>query len=113
MSNFSRRYRGTDKRAVEREVSVTPDRSSQVEGPVLVADEPSPSAEMMAEEQVQTLHRALARLPEDYRSVIVLRYQDQKPFEEIGKLMNRTPDAARKLWARAMERLQQEWESPP
>jgi RNA polymerase sigma-70 factor, ECF subfamily len=113
LSNFARRYRGTDKRAVGREVGVGAEGSSEAVGPILVADVPTPSAEMMAQEEIQALQRALARLPEDYRQVIILRYQDEKPFEEIGLLMNRTPDAARKLWARAMERLQQEWEGPP
>ncbi len=31
-------------------------------------------------------------------------------LREIGQVMNRSPDAARKLWARAMERFRQEWE---
>jgi RNA polymerase sigma-70 factor, ECF subfamily len=67
----------------------------------------------MAHEQAEALRRALARLPDDYRRVITLRYDDGQSFEEIGRLMERSPDAARKLWARAMERLRQEWEGAP
>ena len=59
------------------------------------------------------LVRALERLPEDYRRVIILRYQEQLPFEEIGRLLQRSPDAARKLWARAVERLHEELDPPP
>src|SRR5262245_20837486 len=84
MSNFARSYRGTDKRAVGREVALGPDGSSAAPGPGLIAPEPSPSAEAMAHEQVQALQRALEKLPEDYRRVIVLRYQEELPFEEIG-----------------------------
>jgi RNA polymerase sigma factor (sigma-70 family) len=52
----------------------------------------------------------MARLPEDHRRVVQLRYQEQRSFEEIGRLMDRSADAVRKLWARAMDRLRQEWE---
>jgi RNA polymerase sigma-70 factor (ECF subfamily) len=51
-------------------------------------------------------------LPDDYRRVIELRYLEEQSFEEIGARMQRSADAARKLWARAVERLQQELESP-
>jgi RNA polymerase sigma-70 factor (ECF subfamily) len=67
----------------------------------------------MAREELEALERVLARLPEDYRQVIALRYQDQMPFEEIGRMMGRSADAVRKLWWRALGRLQDELESPP
>jgi RNA polymerase sigma-70 factor (ECF subfamily) len=66
----------------------------------------------MRGEQSATLERALDRLPEDYRRVIQLRYREERSFEEIAQLMQRSPNAARKLWARAIERLQQELEAP-
>ena len=59
------------------------------------------------------LERALERLPEDYRQVIVLRYREGRSFDEIGKQMNRSADAAGKLWSRAMERLREECEGAP
>ena len=37
----------------------------------------------MAREQMQAIHAALERLPEDYRQAVALRYQEQKSFEEI------------------------------
>lgn len=110
VGHFARRYRATGKRAVGREVLLVPDGSSDAPGPALPADTPSPSGQAMAHEQAEALRRALARLPDDYRRVITLRYDDGQSFEEIGRLMGRSPDAARKLWARAMERLRQEWE---
>src|SRR5436190_16314301 len=39
LSNFARHYRGTDKRAVGREVAVGPDGSSDAVGPVLFGEE--------------------------------------------------------------------------
>ena len=37
-----------------------------------------------------------------------VRNWEQMAFAEIGKQMNRSPEAARKLWSRAVVRLQQE-----
>lgn len=109
IANFTRGFRETAKREIGREVSLSPDGSSAHVGPILAADVPSPSATVSAQEQAEALQRALLRLPEEYRQVIVLRYEDGKTFEEIGPLMNRSPDAARKLWARAMDRLRDEF----
>jgi RNA polymerase sigma-70 factor (ECF subfamily) len=107
--NFARHFRATEKRAVSREISLPPDGSTT---DALVAPLPSPSGVMMAHEQITVLHRALGRLPDDYRRVIILRYLDGCSFDEVGRLMNRSPEATRKLWSRAMERLRVEWETP-
>ena len=68
---------------------------------------------MMAGEEADELHAAMQRLPEDYRRLLVLRYQEEKSFEEIGQLMGRTANAVRKLWGRAIERLQAELGESP
>jgi RNA polymerase sigma-70 factor (ECF subfamily) len=112
VGNFARRYRDTGMRAVGREVALADDSSAEGgAGPTAAA--PSPSEAAAAREQAEGLERALARLPEVYRRVVVLRYHEGRSFEEIGGLMGRSPEAARKLWARAMERLRQEWEGSP
>ena len=54
------------------------------------------------QEAVVLLADALARLPADYREVIVLRHMQRDSFEEIAKKMNRTPGAVRMLWTRAI-----------
>jgi RNA polymerase sigma-70 factor (ECF subfamily) len=97
---------------VSREVALQGDTSSQW-GPGLPADTPSPSSHAAAHEDAAALQAALARLPEEYRRVLLLRHDEGRPFEEIGQLMDRTANAARKLWARALERLQQELGVPP
>jgi RNA polymerase sigma-70 factor (ECF subfamily) len=56
---------------------------------------------------------ALDRLPEDYRQVLLLRHQEELPFEEIARVMGRSPNAVQKLWARAVERMQQELDITP
>jgi RNA polymerase sigma-70 factor (ECF subfamily) len=107
---FTARYRATHMRDVAREVAVDNGDSSANPRAGLAADTPSPSAQVMEREQARALQEALARLPADYCQVLTLRYQEGRSFEEIGQLTNRSPDAARKLWGRAMDRLRCEWE---
>ena len=107
LANFRRRYRGTRKRGVRREVALEADSSCE-RGGALAADTPSPSGQAMANEQAKALQKALARLPDEYRQVIAGRYQEQLSFEEIGQRLRRSAEAARKLWWRAIERLQEE-----
>jgi RNA polymerase sigma-70 factor (ECF subfamily) len=110
LGHFTRRYRATGKRAIGREVGLQAEDSADTPLPEPAADTPSPSVEAMAQEQAAALRQALERLPQDYRQVIALRYLEGRSFEEIGRLLHRSPDAARKLWARAMERFREEWE---
>ncbi|HEV3120912.1 MAG TPA: sigma-70 family RNA polymerase sigma factor [Isosphaeraceae bacterium] len=113
VGTFTRSYRETNKREVGREVPLQADGSSGDLASALAGATPSPSRMAMAREQGEALEQALAKLPDDHRQVIMLRYQEERSFEEIGLLMGRSPEAARKLWSRAMERLRREWESPP
>jgi RNA polymerase sigma-70 factor (ECF subfamily) len=112
VANFSRAYRGTGKRDVGREVALGAGGASGVGDSAVPADTPSPSSEFLAGERSRALQQALARLPEDYRLVIRYRYEEERPFEEIARLLNRSPNAVRKLWARAVERLQQDMRGP-
>jgi RNA polymerase sigma-70 factor (ECF subfamily) len=107
---FTRHYRVTSKRAVAREVGLGSDNSSGRIGQGLTAPVPSPSGVAIERERALALRRALERLPDEYRRVVVLRFEEGRSFEEIGRLTDRSADAARKLWSRAMERLRQEWE---
>jgi RNA polymerase sigma-70 factor (ECF subfamily) len=113
LSKFLRQYRTTQKRLVGREVALDAGNSSGERGGGLEADVLSPSKEAIEHEEDQALRDAVARLPEDYRQVIVLRHQEGRSVEEIGQQMQRSAQAVRKLWARAVERLQHELEKPP
>jgi RNA polymerase sigma factor (sigma-70 family) len=72
---------------------------------------PSPSSEAITHEQAERLQRVLERLPADYGRVIRLPNQERRPFGEIGQLRGRSAEAARRLWSRAIEKLQQELEA--
>jgi RNA polymerase sigma-70 factor (ECF subfamily) len=113
VANFARCYRDTGKRQVGREVPLERGDSSGAGEARFVANTSSPSTEAMAHEKAEAVAQALERLPEDYRRVITLRNQERREFDEIGRLMERSADAARRLWSRAIERLQQELEKTP
>jgi RNA polymerase sigma-70 factor (ECF subfamily) len=108
LADLRDRYRGTAKRDLGREVPLQPGSTADGLGPGLAGADPSPSAEAVAHEQAEALLQAVQRLPEDYRQVIIFRYQEQRSWEEISQLLGRTPNAARLLWLRAVERLKQE-----
>jgi RNA polymerase sigma-70 factor (ECF subfamily) len=112
VANFARRYRGTDKRRLDREVGLAGDSSAADPAAALPADTPTPSHWAMAGEQDNELRRALELLPENYRRVLQLRYQEELSFDEIARRMARSAGAVRKLWLRAVERLRQELEVP-
>src|SRR5262249_31493145 len=113
LADFVRRYRASAKRRVGREVSLDNGDSSAERGGGLAADISSPSAQAMAPEEAAVLGRALTRLPEDYPQVLKLRYEDDLSFEEIGRRIERSGNAARKLWVRAVQRLEEELGTPP
>jgi RNA polymerase sigma-70 factor (ECF subfamily) len=110
-AKLGRRYNSTAKRQVSREVSLGGSgravRPSEIAGPA-----PTPSVAAMSAEQADLLRRAIDRLPADYRQVMTLRYMDGLAFDEIGRRLGRSADAARMVWARAVERLKNELNGP-
>jgi RNA polymerase sigma-70 factor (ECF subfamily) len=112
LTDFARGF-AADKRDVRREVALAAGDSSADEGGGLAADTPTPSGEAIGRERAEAVQRALDRLPENYRRVLGLRYQQGCSFEEIGRQLGLTANAARKLLLRAVERVQQELDEPP
>jgi RNA polymerase sigma-70 factor (ECF subfamily) len=99
-----RRYRGTGKRQVSREI---PAGDPTADGPwsALPAESSTPGTRAARREWAEALRAALARLPDDYRQAIVWHQYDGLTFEAIGCRLGRSDEAARKLWARALIRL--------
>jgi RNA polymerase sigma-70 factor (ECF subfamily) len=89
-----------------------PSPDSSPTPPFLADSRLTPSKQIMARESDEALHRALVQLPPDYRQGLHLRQWEELSFEEIGQRLNRSAEAARKLWARAVEALSALLESP-
>lgn len=56
-------------------------------------------------DKARLLVEAIERLTEDHREVLILRRFEDLSFKEVGDRLDRTPEAARKLFARAMSSL--------
>ena len=63
--------------------------------------QPSASAVMESEETRHTVHQALIGLPVDYRRVLVFKYIDEMPVQQISKVMRRSPKSVEGLLSRA------------
>jgi RNA polymerase sigma-70 factor (ECF subfamily) len=106
-AKFRRRYRATLKRRLASETALP---EAELPGETHL---PTPSVQVMADEQLQKVRQLMGSLPEDYRRVLALRYEEQRSFKEIGDLMERTPNAARLLWLRAVEFIKHELRCVP
>jgi RNA polymerase sigma-70 factor (ECF subfamily) len=103
-----RHYMGSAKRRLGREVSLEETGSGSARA--LVDPAATPRARALARDDAEAIDRALDRLPEAQRRAIELRYREHLSFEKIGRRLGRSTAAARKLWFRAVERLQAELE---
>ena len=98
------------KRDVRREVSIETIRSSLESscsgiGNFLALYQATPSQIVSSEEEALRVADYIARLSEDYQTVIALRNFSGMRFEQIAEQMNRSPQAVRLLWLRAINRL--------
>lgn len=107
LSDFARRFRETHARQISRERpldDVLADASEALGG-LLAASECNPSREAGRRELCVVLADALAELPTDSREVIVLRNLEQLDWKQVSERMDRTTDAVRMLWSRALRSL--------
>jgi RNA polymerase sigma-70 factor (ECF subfamily) len=111
-ANVTRHYKATEMRAMGREVHLGTASDSKEDGQALPLDTPTPSDRLVAQEELAALQGALARLPGHYRQVLHLRYNERLPFATIGDRLSCSAEAARKLWARAVDLLEKELNPP-
>jgi RNA polymerase sigma-70 factor, ECF subfamily len=105
-----RRYAGTQKRALDREISLDQEfaQTSQRLENILAATGTSPAGIAAVRDEQLLLASVMEQLPDDYREVLILRHFEGLSHEEAARRMNRNPGAVRMLWVRALARLRQE-----
>ncbi len=64
-------------------------------------DKPATFTMMESEEIRQSVHQALADLPQDYQEVLVLKYLKDMPVLAISQIMGRSPKSVEGLLSRA------------
>ena len=83
-----------------------PDDDFDSRGPVEVADErPQPSQRVEGDEMRHRLREALMQLPDNYRTVIVLRDIEGMTYEEIARITDSTLEAIKSRLFRARQNL--------
>lgn len=109
--NEARRF-ATQGRDAGREISLEQvqagvEHSSLALGKNIPADTPTPSQLAQKRESSVRLADALAQLPTDYQTVLLLRVFEDLSAEEVAERMNRSPGAIRMLQMRALAALRQ------
>jgi RNA polymerase sigma-70 factor (ECF subfamily) len=106
------------RRGVRREISLeeigaaVAHSTANLEAGMFLADRcPSPSSNLLARERAVALANHLARIPPQYREVIVLRNLQGLSFAEVAERTNRTSGAVRMLWLRAIKLLREQMEA--
>jgi RNA polymerase sigma-70 factor (ECF subfamily) len=105
---FAARQRDTAREVSLEQVQHGVEQSSLALGHCLAAGTPSPSQLASKRESALRLADALARLPEDYQTVILLRVFEELPAEEVARHMGRTAGAVRMLQMRALTALREQ-----
>jgi RNA polymerase sigma-70 factor (ECF subfamily) len=96
------------KRQLGREIGLESLTRTTPTDDLLPAPGPGPRSLLLSREQMERMRAAVGRLPETQQQVVVLHVREEKTFDEIGRKLNRSAEAARKLWNRALDRLQEE-----
>jgi len=107
LARFVRHHEGTQMRDIarERSIELSIDQSARRLDAFLIAQDPSPSQVVAAQEQLERLAEVLERLPDDYRQVILLRNLQELSHQEVAERMGRSEAAVRMLWLRALAAL--------
>jgi len=103
LANLRRSYLDAQKKGFERS---TPRSDDSVLAGGLQSTITPPPRRLQLNERDRAIRAALQQLPERYREVVVLHHDDGLTFEVAGGRMGISADAARKLWNRALIRLQ-------
>jgi RNA polymerase sigma-70 factor (ECF subfamily) len=96
--DFNKHFR-TRKRDVAREVPLTPIIAARLEAREPKRDPPSHT---LNDARASAMRRALVRLPTGYRRVLRLHGNEERGFEEVAKVMQKSVGAIRKMWERAL-----------
>ncbi len=99
------RYFTAEKRNMKKEKPLCRENSFTRGSPLPPARGPTPSHVVSVDEQLNRLMRILDRLPDSQRQAVVFRMRDEMTFEEIGRKINRSSEAARKLYSRGVKKI--------
>jgi RNA polymerase sigma-70 factor (ECF subfamily) len=101
-----RKYSGTEKRAVNREVGMSSGSDDQATfAQMLVASITSPSSAFSRDQREFRLQHAIEQLPQENRDALRMRYVESLSSKEIAERLNKSDGAIRVLLTRSLKRL--------
>jgi RNA polymerase sigma-70 factor (ECF subfamily) len=71
----------------------------------LTSIDDAPEDYILQEQELDSLRAALAKLNEDYQTVLVLRFIERKSHEEVAEIMTKSVTAVKTIQHRALHRL--------
>lgn len=77
------------------------------------SSDPTPSQAAMVDEEMDHLMRLLDHLTDSQRQIVVLRLRDKMKFTEISEVIGKSPDSVRKIYGRALNRIEKIIEDEP
>jgi RNA polymerase sigma-70 factor (subfamily 1) len=107
IEDASRQFIDSQMREVKRERPLSTDDSRNLVGTISSSIQ-SPLEHLLGREDNQQFESALNRLAVEYRTIIEQRSRDGLSFKEIGVRQNKSPDAVRMIWKRAVKQLTQD-----
>ncbi len=115
LQNRARHWRAQRRQGGSASIDANAERDDEAQHAAFEPSAPSsarPSQEALLREETERLARAFRALPEEYRSVLVRSQIDGASATELARELGRSPEAVRKLVARALARLSAELEPP-
>ncbi|MFO0915097.1 MAG: sigma-70 family RNA polymerase sigma factor [Pirellulales bacterium] len=108
ITDMVRQHCQADKRNLNRECDLRVDRIA-----ACISDpQPTPATDLYLREQQQELTKAVENLPVHYRELVTMRNFELLTFAEIAKRTQRSEDAVRKQWKRAISQLSRHFADP-
>lgn len=94
-----------------RTVPIEPDGETGTDDPALVADAPDPEASAIRADEGRRLGAAVAKLPQEFREVLVLREMEDLSYREIAQITGSPIGTVMSRLARARAMLKERWHS--
>ncbi len=88
-----------------------PDFSLDEEIKIDLFDEKDLNEELINKEEVDNILKKIYQLPSDQKELLILRFVEDLSYEEIAKIMNKTPLNLRVIQHRALNRLKKEMDT--
>jgi RNA polymerase sigma-70 factor (ECF subfamily) len=98
-------YRRTAKRQIKRERSLNDLDVQEFLNNLVTEPDQTPGSRAARKERIERTVQALEQLPIEYRQMIYWHNRDGLGWQQIAVKLDRSPDAVRMLWKRAITRL--------